>query len=490
MNTQYLVMDTNVLLSDPYSIFSFHDNQVIVIPMVVLEELDEFKQDKNTLAYSARTIIKFLEQISSLGDIRQGVKINNDNCKFLLNYESVFSCTIKLIPSNENIQKKSQDFYLASNDNKILSVCCDLKSQNFNIELLSNDLNLRIKARSLDIDSKEFDIHPNTDFNLLKGFVEKEVSSSDLQALTIKNLEENFVLPSLCNNEYLIINSEDNKNKKKIFRFSQDAGFKECFVSKPLWGFEAKSNPQAIALDLLLDDSLPLVFLIGPAGTGKTLLTLLAGLNKVLNQNKYDRLFVARPLVSLGSDIGFVPGDLQEKLFHWMHPFYDNLDFIFREIDLKGEQFVIPKRLGYELSSEVKKKGRRFADRKFMADEFFGTYEGSIHETVAHLQRKGFVSLEAITHMRGRTLTKQFMFIDEVQNLTPQEVKTIITRAGSGTKIVLAGDPYQIDVPNMDFYSNGLMTTLAKLRGEKLVGYAFLDESERGELASLAVRRL
>ena len=236
-----------------------------------------------------------------------------------------------------------------------------------------------------------------------------------------------------------------------------------------------------------MDDSIPLVFLIGPAGTGKTLLTLLAGLHKVINQRRYEKFFIARPLVSLGADIGFVPGDLQEKLFHWMHPFYDNLDYVFRELDRRGEVFEIPKQNGKQY---VAPRGGRRSDKKHYSSDEAMSFENSVHETVGLLQRRGYLSLEAITHMRGRTLPNQFMFIDEVQNLTPQEVKTIVTRAGVGTKIVLAGDPYQVDSSSMDFYNNGLMATLLRLRGESLVGHLSLDVSERSQLASLAVKKL
>lgn len=486
---EILVIDTSVLISDPYMLFAFNDAEII-LPMTVLEELDNAKQGNDMAAYHARTAIKFIEQISRLGNLSDGIIINNNNCTFLLNFEGKFSAILKLIASNETLTKASSDFHSPTNDNKILATCLNLKSQNKKVTLISNDLNLRVKARAINIAAEEGDIHPAADFNLLKGFVEQQIPSMDLKNLTQKNIADHFALPKLSCNEYLIVKSEDNPHRHKVFRSTEDGNFKEIFKPNPLWSFEPKSVQQLVALDLLLDDNLPLVFLIGPAGTGKTLLTLLAGLHKVLQEKAYERLFVARPLVSLGSDIGFVPGDLQEKLFHWMHPFYDNLDFIFREIDLRGEPFHIPKRMTENLGHEIKKRGRRFSERKFLADEFFGSYEGSVHETVGHLQRKGFLSLEAITHMRGRTLPRQFMFIDEVQNLTPQEVKTIITRAGVGTKIVLAGDPYQIDNQNMDFYSNGLMTSLAKLRGEPLVGYVFLDSSERSDLASMAIRKL
>ena len=177
---------------------------------------------------------------------------------------------------------------------------------------------------------------------------------------------------------------------------------------------------------------------------------------------------------------------MQEKLYHWMHPFYDNLDYIFREIDRRGEIFDMPR---FDERRANHSGGRRSDKKQYYSDEAL-SFAASVHEMVNGLQKRGLLSLEAITHMRGRTLPNQFMFIDEVQNLTPQEVKTIVTRAGTGTKIILAGDPYQVDSSSMDFYNNGLMATLLRLRGESLVGHLSLDISERSALASLAIRKL
>lgn len=482
-----VVIDTSTLLYDPLALFAF-DQTKIVIPMVVLEEMDHAKTEKTEAGYNARLAIKFIEQISKMGTLTEGVTINDVNCGFMSKFEEKFNSILQVIPYSQKLQDPA-NFNLDSNDNRILSLCCVLKEkEQLPVNLVSMDVNLRLKARTLGILASDLDHHPIDQIGV-KGYREESLPSMDIDFLTHRNLSDHFKLDNFKNNEYLVVKSEDNPKKKKAFRYRESTGFEEVSPYPSLWGFGPKSSAQLAALDLLLDDDVPLVFLIGPAGTGKTILTLLAGLQKVITEQRYSKFFIARPLVALGADIGFVPGDLSEKLFHWMHPFYDNLDYIFKEIDNNNQvdSFIIPRQRQQQWVSPSEKNRRE--KRKYYSDES-KTLENSVHETVAELQKRGFLSMEAITHMRGRTLPRQFMFIDEVQNLTPQEVKTIITRAGVGTKIILAGDPYQIDTPMMDFYNNGLMATLLRLRGEELVGHVSLETSERSSLASLAIKNL
>ena len=238
-----------------------------------------------------------------------------------------------------------------------------------------------------------------------------------------------------------------------------------------------------MALDLLMDDTVQLVTLFGPAGTGKTFLALLAGLHKVLIEDLYEKLLVARPVVPLGRDIGYLPGDLQEKLYSWMLPVYDNMDFIIHavqtgrhlqdvEFDFQQEKHQRPhKGKGRSEYKKGKKGGHRPRTGIMPLDQL-----------VDH----GKISLEAITYMRGRSIPYQFIVIDEVQNLTPHEVKTLVTRVGTGSKIILAGDPYQIDSPYLDFGSNGLVIASERFKGQGIFGTVFLETSERSELSQLA----
>jgi PhoH-like ATPase len=217
-------------------------------------------------------------------------------------------------------------------------------------------------------------------------------------------------------------------------------------------GVRPRNREQAFALDLLLDDTIRLVTLIGKAGTGKTLLALAAGLKRTTEDNAYSRLLVSRPIMPLGRDLGFLPGDVDEKLNPWMQPIFDNLEFLFSNGGVKGG-------------------GRE--SRGFL-----------------ELLENGTVQVEPLTYIRGRSLPHQYLIVDEAQNLTPHEVKTIITRCGEGTKIILTGDPQQIDNPYVDHASNGLSVAADRFKREKIAGHVVLSKGERSELAELAANLL
>jgi PhoH-like ATPase len=242
---------------------------------------------------------------------------------------------------------------------------------------------------------------------------------------------------------------------------------------KLAWPLEARNPQQLMALDLLLDKDIKLVTLFGPAGTGKTFLTLLAGLQQVLIEDEYQKILISRPVVPLGRDIGYLPGDIQEKLHSWMLPIYDNIEFIVHQASMAGHL------------EDVVEEGRHRRKGKFGKSEYRRHVAGDLGE-VEQLMHRGKLSLEAITYMRGRSIPYQYIFIDEVQNLTPHEVKTLITRVGEGSKIILAGDPYQIDSPYLDFSSNGLVVSSERFKGQPIFGSVYLESSERSELSKLA----
>jgi PhoH-like ATPase len=222
----------------------------------------------------------------------------------------------------------------------------------------------------------------------------------------------------------------------------------------PVFGLTPRNLEQRMALDLLMDDRIPLVTLLGTAGTGKTLMALAVGMQKVLTEDRYKRLLVSRPIIPLGKDIGYLPGTKDDKLSHWMGPIFDNLEFLLGERPGRQEPRNGPK--------------------------------ASPEEEVQGLVKDGVVSLEALTYIRGRSISNHFMVVDEAQNLTPHEIKTIISRAGEGTKVVLTGDPYQIDNPYLDSNSNGLTYVVERLRGQTIAGHLTLTKSERSTLAALA----
>ncbi|HVW99095.1 MAG TPA: PhoH family protein, partial [Candidatus Babeliaceae bacterium] len=242
------------------------------------------------------------------------------------------------------------------------------------------------------------------------------------------------------------------------------------------WSIETKNVQQLMALNVLLDPAIQLVTLLGPAGTGKTFITLVAALYEVLVKEEYDKILVSRPVIPLGRDIGFLPGEVHEKLHSWMQPIYDNMEYI---VHLANT--TLARGAGIyreEVPEERYDKKSKYKNRKLQREKVLPPLD--------ELIKRGKISLEAITYMRGRSIPYQYIFIDEVQNLTPHEVKTLISRVGEGSKIVLAGDPYQIDSPYLDFASNGLVVASQKFKGQKIFGTVFLETSERSELSRLA----
>lgn len=496
MKQKVVILDTNVLLSDPQA-YSFFDGYKIILPLSVIEEMDHLKSEHTEGGRNARVAVKILEKISTKGSLQDGVSFGRRDYQLFCQTEpqNDYTCTLQVVNDQDIIKQEKAGEKPGSNDvlnfklvdNRLLAVCKHLADQGLNPTLITRDLNLRIKARALGLQSEDFD-HCPVDNHDFRGWTQRFLDASEVKMLHDGNVDKFFDTSQLRINEFALASSKTDLNRYKLFRKLQD-GMLEIDDQPDMWGFFAKNACQRMAIDLLLDDSIQLVYLMGPAGTGKTLLTILAGLHKVLTEKRYSRLFIARPLVSLGSDIGFIPGDLQEKLYHWMHPFYDNMEHLFNEVRMRGQAFDIPKENFFGVNvSELKKP--TFYKSKYAIDEVKSSYDARVHENVGTLQHRGFLGIEAITHMRGRSLPRQFMFIDEAQNLTLPEVKTIITRVGQGAKLVLAGDPYQIDNPGLDFYNNGLVASAMKLRGHAFVGTAFLEMSERSPLARLAVEKL
>lgn len=459
------VLDTNVLLHDPNAIFAFK-GVVIVIPFIVLEELDKFKKENNEKGRNARETIRRLDELRSKGRLSEGVEIKNGSTsilKIMLNpTEITFSSVI------------SQDIHDIK-DNLILQTVADLVKSGNQVTLVTKDINVRVKADALNIDAEDYAKGKVSTEDYYKGWSRISMPSLELKQLDSKKLiailktQEIQIFP----NEFIIAQNQDNTNQYRLLRFLGNDKFKEVENIRLLDSFQARNVQQLMALDLLMDDNIQLVSLLGPAGTGKTFLALLAGLYKVMKQHAYRKLLVARPVVALGADIGYLPGDIQEKLHYWMQPVRDNLEFIASHLH------------EYMPEGEAKRKKQKFHDQ---TDDHEYTF--NVNTFVEHLQRKGTLSLEAITYMRGRSIPYQFMLIDEVQNLTPHEVKTIVSRAGEGTKVILAGDPYQIDSPYLDFSSNGLTVTTDKFKEESIFGGVFLETSERSELAKIAAEIL
>lgn len=429
------VLDTNVLIHDHRSIYSFEDNDVVV-PIFVIEEIDHLKRNP-TAAIQARLVARELDEIRKKGCLAKGVELNN-GIFFKVEIES----DMTLLP--KTLVKDSMD-------NHIIATTLVVKKKNpdMKVILITKDINMRIKADSLGIDVQDYETDRIEYDSLYDGYIDIEVDSDLLEKyeksgkISIELLSENL---NLTENMFIKLKS----GSKTTFGRYYDGKIRKSLLGKSTaWGARARNDEQEYAMELLMDEDIKVVSLVGKAGTGKTLLAIAAGLEQVVEKGKYKKLLIARPIIPMGKDLGYLPGNEDEKLKPWMQPIFDNIDF------LAGE------------------KGEKTGEK-----------------VIAGLQSMGLLKIEALTYIRGRSIPNGFIIIDEAQNLTPLEVKTIITRAGENTKIVLTGDPYQIDSPYLDSDTNGLTYLADKLKNEKIVGHITLKKGERSPLAELAAKLL
>ena len=432
------VLDTNVLLHDPTALFKFEDNEV-VIPLVVIEEVDTFKRDQNERGRNARQFSRYLDQLRAFNNLQQGVELEDGG---LLRVDMTSHNLVEF--HSINGQKA---------DNQILSVALSInKGDDVHVTLVSKDTNMRIKADAMGLRAEDYE-HGKVQIDELYGGQEEMSVPRTVIEEVYRSGEvevETGALPANC---CLVLRNEENATNTALARVKPERGAVTVMprFKEGIWGIFPRNKEQTFAFDLLMDDDIKLVTLVGKAGTGKTLLAIAAGLQKTADDAVYQRLLVSRPVFPLGRDIGFLPGDIEEKLNPWMKPVYDNVELI---LDLSREK-VRDKKRGYQELIDL-----------------------------------GLLEIEPLTYIRGRSIPHQFLLIDEAQNLTPHEIKTIITRAGEGTKIVMTGDPHQIDNPYVDSTSNGLTFVVHKFQGEPLAGHITLVKGERSELAERAAELL
>lgn len=448
------VLDTNVLLHSAQSIESFQDNDV-VIPMAVVEELDRFKKNSDELGRNTRRVIRFLDRLrqASLvdgpGQLAKGVPLSlaskvASGKLFVICAPGSGTATAK-----EVAKVFGSELDLNSPDNRILQVACFLKSENRHVVFISKDINLRLKADALGIEVMDFERGKVDSNTLYTGFRKCKCSETELNKIYREKSTPNR-FKDLNPNEFVIYSPGSESRKSALLRLHDDNKLHLIDRSRDaVWNVSPRNLEQRMAFDLLLDPDIRLVTLVGGAGTGKTLLALAGALQKVLAEDAYERILVSRPIIPLGNDIGFLPGGKEAKLSSWMQPIFDNLDFL-----IGGE-----------------------ADRK---------PKSSSRLSVESLMNSHKLELEALTYIRGRSISRQFVIVDEAQNLTPHEVKTIISRCGDGTKMVLTGDPQQIDNPYLDASSNGLSYTVERMKGQSFFGHVTLSRSERSTLAAAA----
>ena len=433
------VLDTNVLLQDPMSIYSFSDNEV-VIPAVVLEELDSKKRNLDEVGKNARYVSRLIDQLRTTGKLHESIPLRNGG-------------TLKIELNHRSIQNVQDYFLEKSNDNRILAVAKNLsleeetKTNGKAVILVSKDILMRVKADVIGLIAEDFlSDRVVMDNQLYEGFkevyVEREAINLFYSAGEIP-LKDTLMGETVYPNQFLIMRNQEAPSSSAIgFVRDRDRVVKPRYGHEQIWGVKPRNAQQHMAFELLLRKDIQLVTMTGKAGTGKTLLTLAAGLLQTEDLGEYNKLLVSRPIVPMGKDLGFLPGEKEEKLRPWMQPIYDNLEYLFN----------------------TKKPGE------------LDSILAGIHS----------IEVEALTYIRGRSLPDSFIIMDEAQNLTKHEVKTILTRVGERSKIILLGDPAQIDHPYLDEGNNGLTYVLEKFKHEPIAGHVNLVKGERSELAQLA----
>jgi PhoH-like ATPase len=426
------VLDTNVLLHDPHSVDCFQDNNVL-IPIQVVEEIDTFKKDVTELGQNARAVSRALDRLREKAKLCQGVPLEGGGTLRVVVAEGT-------LPEGVGV---SRDLV----DDLILGVALHVQQEEPDLPtiLVTKDTSLRVKADALGLRAEDYETDRVRLADLYRGAVELQIGAEQLERF---RREGHLPLPAgdtYHPNQYVCLLTTEGNTQSALARVDPSCSQIRQLVdgTAEVRGVRPRNREQYYALDALLDDEISLVTLMGKAGTGKTLLALAAGVRKTLAEKKYQRFLVARPTLPLGKGLGHLPGSMERKLAPWMRPIYDNLEL---------------------LSSYQKGKGTSWN----------------------RLVREGVLAVEPLSYIRGRSLPYQYILIDEAQNLTPLEVKTIITRVGERSKIILTGDPYQIDNPYVDGSSNGFNTTVSRFRDQAMAAHVELLKGERSSLAELA----
>ena len=439
MTKKTYVLDTSVYLTDSQSLYNFKNND-IVIPLKVLDEIDKHKKRQDSVGVQARTIIRILDEIRDRGNLFKGVRISKGKGIVIVKKYNPF-----LLPD---------DLDLEDSDNQIIATALTSKKENEKrkVILVSRDINMRVKCDALGIETMDYDLEQvvedpdglysgSTTIKVPDQVIEDFYSSVELNASKIKEVN------SLYCNQFVTLVSEDNEKKSAIARYiDENRGLNKLeYIKKSIWGVRARNREQVYALDILMDPEVPVVTLVGQAGSGKTLLALCAALEQTFGVDpKYKKIVVTKPVQPVGKDIGFLPGTMEEKMMPWLAPIQDNLQYLFGNDKMTLDMYI---------------------------DE-------------------GKIEVEAMTFIRGRSIANAFIIVDEVQNMTQHEIKTILTRVGEGTKIVMTGDIDQIDNVYIDATNNGLTYVVEKLKNQSLSGHITLQKGERSAVATIAAKIL
>jgi PhoH-like ATPase len=434
------ILDSTILLYDAQAIFNFGKSNVI-IPIPVIEAIDHFKRDVSEIGRSARQASRILDELRQRAPVTSGITLDNGGKLYVK------------ISSGAATHRLPDELRDRNRDNLILAIALDVKEHANGVPTIfvSKDINLRIKADALGLDVQDYESDKVDIEELYSGFRTVNVPSSD-----VRQFRESGSLQlemELYPNQYITLQAQNepqisaigryNAAQKKIVRLYTEG-------REGMWRISPRNTEQVCAMDALLNDEIQLVTLVGKAGTGKTLLAVAASLFKTVDENIYSRILVSRPTLPMGKDIGFLPGTIEEKLTPWMYPIVDNVELIMRK------------------DSRSSRNIRGFRE----------------------LVDMGILVIEPLTYIRGRSIHNQYLILDEAQNLTPHEIKTIITRVGDGTKIVVTGDPYQIDNPYIDSSSNGLTYVVERFKKQEISAHITFTKGERSKLSELAANLL
>lgn len=430
------VLDTNVLLHDYKAIYSFQNNDII-IPITVLEELDKFKRGSDLINFHAREFTRELDKLSGDKMLTEGIELGKKLGTLTIETGKPFS------------KEVADSFAEKTPDHRILAIADYISKNNKGREvvLITKDINLRMKAKSIGVMSQDYETDKVADIDILHKGIEiienfdHETINSLYESKDGLSVEGLKIKKNLIANEYLILR---NTKSSILVHYNNKEKIVKRVEKFPVFGIEPRNAEQTFSINALLDPNVFLVALTGKAGTGKTLLALAAA----LQQNaKYNQILLARPIVPLANrDLGFLPGDVKDKIGPYMQPLFDNLSVIKHSLKLNNKDY----------------------------------------NKIEEMQKDEKLVITPLAYIRGRSLSNVFFIVDEAQNLTPHEVKTIITRAGEGTKIVFTGDIQQIDSPYLDTKSNGLTYLTDKMRGQDLFAHINLVKGERSFLAELA----
>lgn len=427
------ILDTNVLLHDPNALNQFQDNDVVV-PLKVIEEIDRFKRDQGELGRNARQVSRMLDEIRKRGNLQHGVNTPDGGCLRIA------------FPGDRHSYTES-----LSADDQILKLSMIMQENAGEppIIVVSKDINLRLKADALGLEAEDYETGQVNVDELFSGHSTLDVSADAIDLFCSQGfIEPAEVKPSP--NEYVLLRNDKESSHTLLTRFDAGSGRLVPLIPAPdeIRPVQPRNKEQHYAIDALMNDDIKLVTIIGKAGTGKTLLAVAAALFKTMDQKMYRRMLICRPTIPMGKDIGFLPGTVDEKLSPWMQPIFDAMDLL----------------------ANGRKNGSK--------------------NSKAMMEESDRIAIEPLTYIRGRSIPNQYIVVDEAQNLTPLEAKTVLTRVGPGTKIVLTGDIYQIDNPYVDSMSNGLTSIVEKFRPQSIASHIVLNKGVRSEVADLAANLL